>query len=92
MNLDAFIAAKRRANRRARLLDVISSRWLSSLASITIVGPLFFEPIVESLWDWAFDRYVRAEAEANLWMENEIRRSGCTVFKWPNAHREREMS
>ena len=92
MNLDSFVCAKRIANRRAKVLDVFSSKWLSRLASVTILGPLFFEPIVESLWDWAFDRYVRADAEANLWMEAEIKRSGGTVFRLPSAHRDREYS
>ena len=83
MNLDSFVRAKRIANRRAKVLDFFSSKWFALFVP---------EAIGEPLWDWAFDRYARADAEANLWMEAEIRRNGGTVFRLWNVHRDRDFS
>lgn len=82
MNLDPFIRAAHRARRRAKILDVVSSKWFALLVP-SVVG--------EPIWDWAFNRYIIAKGEADWLMKDEIRRSGGTVFQSP-TYRERDLS
>ncbi len=79
--VDQFIKAARRAGRRQWILDLVSARWLRWLP--------------EGVWDWAFDRFARADGEARRLIEDEIRRSGGTVFHSVKAkiyYRERDFS